>query len=328
MNSPLNISVLGAGAMGSLFGARLAESGQRVTLLDVNEAHLAQVREHGLRLATDDGDRCVRNLLACRPEQARGHPDLLLVFTKTLHTEPALESVAQHIASHTRVLSLQNGLGNAEALCRHVTAERVLIGMTTWPADFLGPGYVASHGTGAVRLYSSDGVERPACDEVAAVLQAAGLNCRSDPAVWSSIWEKVAFNAALNSLCAITGCTVGQLTAVPQGPELARAVVSEVIAVARAEGVEADVEHCLAGVAQAMAQHLTHKPSMLQDVLAGRPTEIGSINGEVVTRARRAGLTVPCTETLLGLLRLVEARALQAARCPSLPLTSVQGTPS
>lgn len=311
-NTIIHVSILGAGAMGSLFGGLLAESGQRVTLLDVNDAHLAAIRENGLRLVTDSGERRIHNLHACRPEQAQGQADLLLVFTKTLHTEQALASVAWHIGGHTRVLSLQNGLGNAETLCRHVAPQQVLIGMTTWPADLHGPGFVESHGRGVVRAFSADGVERPACAEVAAVLDAAGLNCQADADVWKAIWEKVAFNAALNSLCAVTGCAVGQLAAAPQGPELARAIVHEVLAVAHAEGVAADVEHCLASVADAIAQHRTHKPSMLQDVLAGRPTEIGSINGEVLAHARRAGVAVPRTETLLGLLRLVEARARDA----------------
>jgi 2-dehydropantoate 2-reductase len=144
---------------------------------------------------------------------------------------------------------------------------------------------------------------------VAAVLDAAGLNCAVDPQVWTSIWEKVAFNAALNSLCAATGCTVGQLDAAPEGVALARSIVLEVVAVARSQGIELDAQGCLDSVAFAIAHHRTHKPSMLQDVLAGRPTEIGSINGQVLERARQAGVPVPHTETLLGLLRLIEKRA-------------------
>ncbi|NBF04027.1 2-dehydropantoate 2-reductase [Pseudomonas sp. Fl5BN2] len=309
----MNISILGAGAMGSLFGGRLAESGQQVTLLDINEAHLEAIRSQGLRLQTDSGDRRVPGLRVCRPEQATGQPDLLLVFTKTQHTEQALRSVATHIGQHTLVLSLQNGLGNAEALCRHLAKEQVMIGMTTWPGDMAGPGHVHSHGEGVVRTFSVDGVERPAHAEVAAVLDAAGLQCALDPNIWTTIWEKVAFNAALNSLCAATGCTVGQLDARPEGPALVRAVVLEVLAVAQAQGIAVDAPRCLGSVSHAIAHHRAHKPSMLQDVLAGRPTEIGAINGEVVARAREVGVAVPHTETLLGLLRLIEARAAAGA---------------
>ncbi|WP_165664437.1 ketopantoate reductase family protein [Metapseudomonas otitidis] len=308
----MNITILGAGAMGSLFGGRLAESGQSVTLVDVNDAHLEAIRRHGLRLETDDGDRHIAGMKTCRPEQVSGHADAVLVFTKTLHTDQALASIRPHLASHTLVLSLQNGLGNAETLSRHVAPEQVMIGMTNWPADMLEPGHARSHGRGVVRLLTLDAVERPAAAEMVAVLAGAGLDCSLDRNVWTSIWEKVAFNAAMNGLCAVTGCSVGQLDAVPEGFVLAREIVQEVIAVAQASGVEADLQRCLASVADAMAHHRTHKPSMLQDVLAGRPTEIASINGEVIARARQAGVPVPRVDTLYALVRLVEARALSA----------------
>ncbi|WMJ02424.1 2-dehydropantoate 2-reductase [Pseudomonas chlororaphis subsp. aurantiaca] len=305
----MNISILGAGAMGSLFGGLLAESGQQVRLLDINDAHLEAIRRQGLRLETDSGDRRIGGLSACRPEQVTGQPDLLLVFTKAQHTDQALRGIAGHIGEHSLVLTLQNGLGNAEALCRHVAPEQVMIGMTTWPADMAGPGHVRSHGQGVVRVLSLDGVERQGSNQVSAVLEAAGLQCAVDPRVWTSIWEKVAFNAALNSLCAVTGCTVGQLDAAPEGVALARAIVLEVLSVAQSVEVATDAQRCLDSVAYAIAHHRTHKPSMLQDVLAGRPTEIGAINGEVLARARQAGIAVPHTETLLGLLRLIEVRA-------------------
>ncbi|MGC5703056.1 2-dehydropantoate 2-reductase [Pseudomonas sp. NFXW11] len=312
----MNISILGAGAMGSLFGGLLAESGQQVTLLDINDRHLQAIHSRGLSLETDAGQRYVHGLGACRPEQASGQPDLLLVFTKTLHTDSALRSVAGHIGPQTWVLTLQNGLGNAETLSRHVPASRVVIGMTNWPADLLGPGQVRSHGLGEVRIMGLQGHDDGRVAQVAAVLDGAGLHCAVDREVWSAIWEKVAFNAALNSLCAASGCTVGQLDGAPEGLALARSIVLEVLAVAQAQGVAVDRQRCLDAVSYAIAHHRTHKPSMLQDVLAGRPTEIASINGEVLARARQAGIAVPHNETLLGLLRLIEAR--QRRRVPSL----------
>ena len=324
----MNIAMLGAGAMGCLFGGLLSESGQRVTLLDIDDAQLDAIRSHGLRLETDRGDRRIHGMSALRPEQCREAPDLLILFTKSLHTDAALRGVKALIGAPTRVLTLQNGLGNLEAVTRHVDPARVLVGMTTWPADLAGPGHVSSHGTGVVRLRSAvaDDVANIAANDVAnipaneaadnaadiahisQVLDGAGLRCEVDANVWKAIWEKVAFNAALNSLCAVTACSVGQLDLVADGGALARAVVSEVIAVARATGVDADESACHASVAHAIAHHRGHKPSMLQDVLAARPTEIEAINGEVVARARAAGVPVPHTAMLLGLVRLIQAR--------------------
>ena len=304
----MKIAVLGAGAMGSLFGGRLAESGQVVTLIDVNDAHVEAVRAHGLRLETEAGDRRLGMLHACRPEQAEAEPDLLLIFTKTMHTAGALESVARIVGPQTLVLTLQNGLGNVETVRRHVPDERILVGVTTWPADYAGPGHIRSHGAGMVRIMAADGRDDPLVRGVAHALGEAGLNCEVDPHVWKAIWEKVAFNAALNGICAVTGCSVDQVGAIPQGMVLASSVVGEVIAVARAEGVDADADRCRRTVEDAVARHVGHKPSMLQDVLASRPTEAGAIHGAVVERARKHGLAVPYTETLLQLVSLAEAR--------------------
>ena len=308
----MTITILGAGAMGSLFGGLLAESGEAVTLLDINDAHLRAIRDHGLRLETDAGDRRIRSLTACRPEQATAQPDLLVVFTKTLHTASALAGVAGLIGPRTLVLTLQNGLGNVETVSRFAPIERILIGTTTWPADAAGPGHVRSHGSGGVRIMAADQCEHAGVAKVAETLSRAGLRCTLDRTVWTAVWEKVAFNAALNSLCAVTGCSVDQLGAVPEGMALAGAVIDEVVAVARAEGIAADGDHCRQTVAHAIAHHIGHKPSMLQDVLAGRPTEIGAINGAVAEKGRRRGVAVPHTETLLGLVRLIEARAKAA----------------
>jgi 2-dehydropantoate 2-reductase len=127
--------------------------------------------------------------------------------------------------------------------------------------------------------------------------------------VWAAIWEKVAFNAALNSICAVSGCTVDQLGLTPDGRRLADDVVSEVLSVAQRLGINVDPDKCKTNVAGAIAQHKGHKPSMLQDIVAGRRTEIEAINGAVVAAARRLEMKLPTTETLLSLVRLAEARA-------------------
>lgn len=308
----MKIAILGAGAMGSLFGGLLAESGHGVTLIDVNDAHLDAIRRDGLRLDTDAGDRRVRGLRALRPEAANALDeaphDLLLVFTKSLHTQPALAGVSTLLSAQTAVLTLQNGLGNVEAIRAFVPLERILVGVTTWPADLAGPAHVHSHGAGAIRMMSADGQPRPTVTAAAAALTQAGLNCGADSDVWAAIWEKVAFNAALNPLCAVTGCSVDRLGARDDGPRLALAIVAEATAVARAKGVAVDEDKVRANVLHAIAEHRGHRPSMLQDVLAGRRTEIDAINGAVVAAARELGIATPHTETLWQLVHLVEAR--------------------
>lgn len=300
------VLVLGAGAMGSFFGGLLAEAGMPVTLVDTNPSHLEAIRSRGLKLVTDEGERHV-SLGACRPDELSETPDLIILFTKAMHTEAALKGIEAWIGSGTRILSLQNGLGNGERVAHFAPADRVVIGITTWPADLSGPGHVVSHGHGKIRCMRLDGGQDVALARIADMLTAAGLDCAVDPQVTTAIWEKAAFNAALNSICAVTGATVDALGRSAGALALAEGIVDEVLATARADGAAPDREQVIATLRHAVVHHVGHKPSMLQDVLAGRPTEIESINGAVVAVAERHGVDVPRTRTLLELVRLVAA---------------------
>lgn len=307
MSAPLEILVLGAGAMGSLFGGRLSEIGCSVTLVDIDQAHLDIIRRDGLRLVTDTGDRRVP-IRALRPEQVTGFPDLVIVFTKTMHTEAALASIKPALGPDTHPLTLQNGLGNLEKIQQFVPAERICMGITTWPADLRGPGYVESRGSGKIRMMSADGRHSAFLDRVKAAFDAADLHCEIDPHVIVAIWEKIAFNAALNAICAAAGCRVGAIERTPGGRELALAVADEVVAVAKAQGIAADQASVRTTVNDAIDTHQAHMPSMAQDVLAGRPTEIEAINGAVVQAADALGVPVPLTRALLTMVRMVERR--------------------
>lgn len=301
--APLRIAVLGAGAMGSFFGGRLKAGGAEVTLIDVNAAYLEAVRRYGLRLDTDRGSETVR-LPAETPAAAGGPFDLILVFTKTMHSRAALDGVRHLIGPDTTLLSLQNGLGNKEILLDFAHAPRVLVGMTTYPADMIGPGHVASHGDGKLRFMTSDGTASPILERIAEAFRAGGLDADADPEVEVSIWEKVAFNAALNTIAATTRSTVGKIGRLPEARALAHRIAGEVVSVANACGVAADAATVHALIDHALDTHVDHKPSMLQDVLAGRPTEIDAIAGEAIRRARAAGIPVPATEAMHALVML------------------------
>ena len=306
--SAIRISVLGAGAMGSLFGGLLAEAGHDVELIDVNPAQIAAVRQHGLLISNDAGERRVA-LPIMRPEEATTQPDWLIVFTKAMHTQGALAAAKHLIGPQTRLLSLQNGLGNAEKLTAFADASRIAIGMTTVPADLVAPGEVHSHGQSKTRVVMVDGSKDAALHALAAALDATGLPCAVDPDAVVAIWEKVAFNVALNSLCAVTRRTVGGLGADAGGRQLAHAVASEALTVAQAEGLMVSPERTHATIDHALDHHDGHKPSMLQDLLAGRPTEIETLNGAVVRVARRYGIATPRTEALYALVKMAEEGA-------------------
>jgi 2-dehydropantoate 2-reductase len=298
----MTIAVLGAGAMGSFFGAKLSLAGFPVRFIDVNAAHIEAVRRDGLRLDTEAGHWTVEAPIG----SAASFPDpvdVMIVFTKGPHTIEALNSARHLIGPHTAVVTLQNGLGAGERVAQVVPNEQVLFGVTNWPADLKGSGHVSSHGEGEVRLWSLDDQRGPRLEAVDHMLSKAGLNSQIDPTVLQAVWAKVAFNAAMNSIAAVTGFTVGEMADDPDVHALALAVAREVVSVAHARGAPVAEARVIDMVEHAFAEHRSHKPSMLQDILAGRSTEIDSINGAVVEEAAKAGVTAPVVQTLLRLVR-------------------------
>lgn len=303
----MNIAVLGAGAMGCLFGGRLAETGNDVVLIDVDQGQITAINTDGLRLETTQGERTLR-VPAGRAGDFDTAFDLIIVFTKATHTEEAIVGVGHLVGPETVILTVQNGLGNVEAIGRHVPVRQIVMGMTNFPADLIGPGHVSSHGSGSVRIWSVTGEDAEHLRVITRILNEAGLDCTADPLVEGAIWEKVAFNAALNSICAVTGRTVGGLGASDVGREIAWATAQETLAVARAKGIQVDPERVRRAIAHAFESHGNHAPSMLQDLQAGRRTEIENINGAVVSEGAARGIQTPITGTLLRLIRVMEAR--------------------
>lgn len=298
------IVIVGAGAMGCLFAARLALAGKSVTVVDVDLARLALIAADGITLDDDTGHHVARVNAALASEIA-GPVDLLMLFTKGMHSAAAIRSVAHLAQTDCTVLTLQNGLGNVEAIAEVFPQTRILWGVTDFPADLEGPTRVASHGQGHIFFgnYPSGADDR--AKQVASLFAAAHLNAASDAEVKVAVWEKIAFNAALNALCTVSGLPVGGLDC-PAGRSAARAVVGEIAVIAESEGALIDRERLESKINFALANHSSHKPSMLQDRIAGRRTEIESINGAVLDAGARRRIASPALEILTNLVRLGE----------------------
>ncbi|WP_211460901.1 ketopantoate reductase family protein [Collimonas silvisoli] len=299
--------IVGAGAMGCLFGARLAQAGYELMLVDVWREHIDAINSAGLKIETEQGEQTVK-INAGTADAIDFRPDLVIVFTKTLHTAAALDSVCHLFDDRTCLLTLQNGLGNVDTAAEFIPIERVMHGVTNYPSDLQGPGRVSSKGSGYVKIYGADGQLRRENQLIAEAFSKAGFNCVLDPDVERAIWEKVAFNAALNSLTAVTGMTVGEVGASASGPLLAQRIVAETGLVARSKNIAMDEDAVWQSVGKAFAEHADHKPSMLQDVIHRRKTEIGAINGAIAELALESGIEVPVTETLYHLVRMIEQK--------------------
>lgn len=301
MAAPLRIAVLGAGALGSVLGAELHKRGAEVTLLDTNDAHVAAINAQGLRVDWDEGPEQVE-LRAARPEAA-GSSDLVILLTKTLHSEAALAGVRPVIEAGACVMTLQNGLGNVERLTRYVDRKRILYGCTMTPGDMRGPGHVASHGLAYTPFVM---LERGGAGEEVARRLAGLLPWLTEDAP-AQVWQKAAFNCAVNAAAGLGRGAVGDL-ARDLGLRSAGRIADEVLALAAAEGVRTDRDSVHRQIAFAFENHVGHKPSMLQDLEAGRRTEIEALNGYVARRAAELSLETPLNDLLAGLVRMIEAR--------------------
>lgn len=298
------IAVIGAGAMGSLFAARIAEHGRDVVLVDVDRARLATLGERGIRLVDDSGDRTIAIETSIAADLG-DDVDLAIVLTKSRHTAAAVASIAHLDAGGTSVLTLQNGLGNPEAIAEHFAARRVVKGMAALPADLANENEVRTGGVAHLEVGPLVDEGQGLASAVADLLAESGFDARLSDAVDVAIWEKIAFNAALNPLAAVTRLANGGLDAAP-GRRIAEAIVDEVVATAHASGVDVDRPRILAAVDVALTQHRQHEASMLQDLRAGRATEIDALNVAIADRAAATGVATPVTQTLADLTRLVE----------------------
>ena len=303
----MKVLILGAGAMGCLYGAAFHRAGCEVVFVDVNQAHIDAINANGLELETRAGLEHLP-IPARRPEEIGGPVDLVVVFTKTFHTNAALAGIAPAIGPETWLLSLQNGLGNDRRLAAHAAEERVMVGSSAMPSDLVGPGKVRSHGEGSSKLYPAFGSDPALAREVCERLTQGGLPAALEPDIHGAIWSKAIFNATMNPLCALTRRTPGFLGAHEESRALIRALVDEGVAVANASGmaIRAQPIHDLTQVS--VTDHADHEASMLQDVKAGRRTEVDAINGAIVEAARAAGVAAPLTETLWRLVKLEEAK--------------------
>ena len=303
----MNVLILGAGAMGCLYGAAFHRAGCDVVLVDVSQPHIDAINARGLELETRAGTEFLP-IPARRPEEIAEPVDLIVVFTKTFHTDSALTGIAAAIGPQTWLLSLQNGLGNDQRLAAHASADRILVGSSSLPSDLVGPGKVRSHGEGGSKLYPAFGADPAFAAEICELLTRGGLPAALEPEIHGAIWSKAIFNATMNPLCALTRRTPGFLGSHQESRALIFELVEEGVRVANASGIAIAAQpiHDLTQVS--VTDHADHEASMLQDVKAGRRTEVDAINGAIVEAARAAGIAAPLAETLWRLVKLEEAK--------------------
>ncbi|MEY5100276.1 MAG: 2-dehydropantoate 2-reductase [Pseudomonadota bacterium] len=295
----MKIAVMGAGAVGCYYGGLLARAGHEVTLVG-RARHVAALRERGLRLQAQGFDEFVPLAASTGPEGVQD-ADWVLFCVKAIDTESAAAAMAPQLSADARILSLQNGVDNAERLQALLPGRTVLSALVYVAAEMAGDGHVRHHGRGELVIGTD-----PAGDEIAAALRAAGVAVQSCADLRAALWSKLVVNCAYNALSAIARLPYGRMVAGAGVEQVMRDAVAECLAVARAEGVllPTDTWDSVRRIAQTMP---TQQSSTAQDLARGRRSEIDHLNGYVVRRGAALGVATPVNRVLHSLVRLLEA---------------------
>jgi len=302
----MNLMILGAGAMGCLFGAYLSTS-MEVTLVDPNEEKLGLLRREGVTVLEPGGEETRAAPRCLTPaEAARERGNLILVFVKSARERRALEAIRGAMGPETVLMTLQNGMGHEEAMLALAPAEQIIIGATRHNASLLSPGVVRHGGGGDTVLGVLTGEARR-FQPIADLFTAAGLETAVSENVRGVIWRKLFLNASGSALTAVYDCPLG---AVAEGERWHRCerLIRESVAVARADGQPFDEKEIIAEIHAHILASPEARTSIWADLKAGRRTEVDAITGAVVRLGRKYGVPVPESERVVNTIHELEGR--------------------
>jgi 2-dehydropantoate 2-reductase len=298
--APLQVAVMGAGAVGMYFGGMLARAGHNVTLI-ARPQHVDAIQRDGLRMDTKTFDEQVRLKATSDPAAVKG-AQLVLFTVKSADTEGAGRQIEPFVGKETVVLCLQNGVDNdvrLRAVLKHaeVAAAVVYVG-----AEVAGPGHLKHHGRGDLVVDPVRNVP-----DLANVFVHAGVPTEVSQNVRGALWHKLIINCAYNAISAIARKTYGESMLSVGIRDVMRDVIDECLAVAKAEGVtiDRDVDAAIEGVLKTIPNQYA---STAQDIMRGKPTEIDYLNGYVVQRGKALGVKTPANQVLWALVKLIEPR--------------------
>ena len=301
----MKIAVVGAGAMGSLFGGLLTESGADVWLLDIWADHIKAVNDNGLNIEREGKFRSVSVKATTDPNRI-GISDLVISFVKSTNTSQAAKTAKFLMDDSSLILTLQNGMGNADTIAEVIEPTRIIAGTTSHGATMIGPGSIRHAGIGptTIGMWADGGKDKALY--IAKFLTEAGIKTEAVDDIQSVIWNKLLVNVGINAITALTGIKNGQLLDLSATQNISRAAVEEAMELARAQGVmiRGDSVGHVFEIAKATSPN---RSSMGQDVDNKRLTEIEAINGFVVREASKIGLKVPVNKTLTALIETLQS---------------------
>ncbi len=303
----MKIAVVGPGAMGCLMAAFLkTRTKEDVWLIDRSPDRARKIREDGIKVEGISGSFHAKVNATSEPREF-GSPDLAIICVKSYSTEDACKEIKDIVSGDTKVMTLQNGIGNVQVLNDYFGPDKVIAGITNHGSTLLGAGHVRHAGKGDTVIGKVDGRLSGALKDAAAVLTKAGLDTKISKDINSVIWSKVMINVGINALTAITRLNNGRMIEYEDARELMRGAVQEAVKIVKRKRVKLLYDDPIQKVESVCKSTAGNVSSMLQDILGRKRTEIDFINGTIVRQGKSLGIATPVNEVLTGLIRTIEA---------------------
>jgi len=307
----MKIAVVGAGAMGCLLAALLAKAKQEVWILDKNKERAEKINQQGIIVEGISGDWQIK--LNVTSEAAEiDKAELIIIAVKSYNTKEAITRIKPAIADETKVVTLQNGIGNIEIISEVAGSEKVIGGVTSIGATLIDVGRVRHAGHGDTVIGRIDGKIPVEIRAIREIFNKIGLDARISRDIKAMLWSKLIINVGINALTAITHLNNGRLLEFPGTRRILTDAVTEAIRVAKRKRIKLIYDDPLAKVEAVCEATSGNISSMLQDVLRKKRTEIDFINGVIVRHAQELDIPVPINALLLDLVHTIEASYSQS----------------
>ena len=302
----MRIAVIGPGAMGLLFGAYLSKN-HEVTLIGRSEENMERIRKEGVLVHENDGTDTVYHPDARVSVEGMEPVDLVILFTKAGGSEAALENGKGLIGENTVLLTLQNGAGHEALLKRYAKEEMIMLGTTQEGSFRVDPRHILHTGAGVTAMGPITG-EAARFQAIADAFAGSGFETTLSDSVQYMIWNKLMINASSSVLTAVFQMQQGYVYTNPDAWELCKSLLREMCAVATADGYPFDAEEQIARLQKHLTTQASGRPSISVDIKNHNLTEVRVINGAVLSAAHRLGIPVPTHETIVHVVKGLEAR--------------------
>lgn len=303
----MKIAVIGAGAMGSIYGGHLSRHNE-VYMIDTNAAVVEHIKAEGITLE-EDGESNVYRPKAALGAEGLPEMDLVILFVKALFSRTALSGNRAMLGKDTRILTLQNGSGHEDILSEFVDKEHIIIGTTEDNGTVLGPGHIRRGGVGKTNVGMLCEDKEGFLLKLKESFDSCGFQLKIHENIQQLIWDKLFTNVSLSAVTGVLQVKMGYITSNEYAWNLTTALIHEAVEVAHALGLQADEEEITEKVRSVSVNSPEGITSICADVMNHRRTEVDTISGSVVRAAEKVGVAVPSHRFVVNMVHALEGKA-------------------